>query len=211
MGALAMSTAVAPMRSRVAAVAHTVLVMSRDHAEYRSAAPSLEYTLLRKRMRSIRMRVVPPDGEIRVSAPHATPLWQIDQFVTSRRTWIAKRRALLVGMEPRLERGAEAEALRAELADWLEILLPRWCAEFDVETPHISLRIMRTQWGSCRPSTRRITLNIELARRGFEMAEYVLVHELCHLFANGHGRDFYALMDLHLPDWRDRRKRLGPL
>ncbi|MFW7413457.1 M48 family metallopeptidase [Demequina sp. SO4-18] len=185
--------------------------MSRDQAEYRSAAPSLEYTLIRKRMRTMRMRVIPPDGEIRVSAPWTSPQWEIDQFVSSRRDWIASRRAMLVGMEPRLEHGPEAAALRAQLAEWLEILLPRWCAEFDVATPHISLRIMRTQWGSCRPTTRRITLNIELARRGYDMAEYVLVHELCHLFANGHGRDFYALMDYHLPDWRDRRRRLGPL
>ncbi len=185
--------------------------MTRPDSAELAPATVPEYTLTRKRMRSIRLRVVPPDGEIQVSAPHSTPLWRIDAFVSSRRDWIAKRQVEVISRPPRLEHGPEAEECREVLEDWLDTLMPLWCERFDVVPPHLSLRIMRTQWGSCRPATRRVTLNLELARRGYDMAEYVLVHELSHLFELNHGPRFYALMDHHLPDWRERKARLGPL
>lgn len=175
------------------------------------AVYSLDYTLTRKRMRNIRLRVDGATGELLVSAPHTTPQWRIDSFVASKRDWIAKRRAEALRRPPRLERGPEAERCRRELDEWLDDLMPFWCEQFDIVPPHVSLRVMRSQWGSCRGATRRISLNIELARRGYEMAEYVLVHELCHLFEMNHGPRFYALMDRHLPDWRDRKARLGAL
>lgn len=183
--------------------------MSRTNVEYRSGAVAPQYTLTRKRMRTIRLRVVPPTGELRVSAPYSTPASRIDAFVASKQSWIAARRAEIEGMAPRLEHGVQAEACREELEAWLEELLPYWCKRFGVEEPHLSLRIMRSQWGSCRASTQRITLNLELARRGRDMAEYVLVHELSHLFEMNHGPRFYALMDRHLPDWRERKALLG--
>ncbi|WP_200807347.1 M48 family metallopeptidase [Demequina sp. NBRC 110053] len=169
------------------------------------------YVLTRKRMRTVRMRVDSRTLEVRVSAPLTMPLWRIDAFVASRRDWIAERRAELESVPMPLVRGREAQECRAMLEEWLDALMPVWCAEFDIVPPHVSLRIMRTQWGSCRAATRRITLNLELARRGFDMAEYVLVHELAHLFELNHGPRFYALMDHHLPDWRERKARLGPL
>ncbi|MFW2513340.1 M48 family metallopeptidase [Demequina sp. SO4-13] len=184
--------------------------MSRDQAEYRPETRPV-YTLIRKKMRNIRLRVDVPSGELRVSAPHSTPVWRIDAFVASKRDWIAKRRAEIARRPPRLEHGYEAELCRMDLDEWLDELMPAWCERFDIVPPHVSLRIMKSQWGSCRAMTRRITLNIELARRGYDLAEYVLVHELCHLFELNHGPRFYALMDHHLPDWRERRRRLGPL
>ena len=180
-------------------------------AELEAAHRPLDYTLTRKRMRNIRLRVDAGSGELLVSAPHSTPQWRIDAFVHSKRDWIVKRRVEIMRREPRLERGPEAEMHRIELDGWLDDLMPFWCAQFDIVPPHVSLRLMTSQWGSCRGATRRITLNIELARRGYEMAEYVLVHELCHLFEMNHGPRFYALMDHHLPDWRERKARLGPL
>ncbi|WP_234988142.1 M48 family metallopeptidase [Demequina sp. NBRC 110056] len=169
------------------------------------------YVLTRKRMRSIRMRVDSRTFEVRVSAPMTMPQWRIDAFVASRSEWITDRIAALAAVPEPLEHGPEAERARATLEEWLDILMPLWCAEFDVVPPHVSLRIMRSRWGSCRAATRRISLNLELARRGYEMTEYVLVHELAHLFELNHGPRFYALMDRHLPDWRERKARLGPL
>ena len=39
-----------------------------------------------------------------------------------------------------------------------------------------------------------------------ECLEYVVVHELTHLFERYHNARFYALMDEFLPDWRERKK-----
>jgi predicted metal-dependent hydrolase len=39
--------------------------------------------------------------------------------------------------------------------------------------------------------------------------EYVLVHEMTHLWARGHGERFQRLMDGWLPDWRDMRREMN--
>ncbi len=68
---------------------------------------------------------------------------------------------------------------------------------------------MTTRWGTCNVKARRITLNLELARREPELLEYVVVHELAHLIEAGHNQRFYAVMDRALPDWRLLRKALN--
>ncbi|MBL8201029.1 MAG: M48 family metallopeptidase [Chromatiales bacterium] len=81
--------------------------------------------------------------------------------------------------------------------------------------PTISVRNMRTRWGTLagrvRREASRMTLNLALIRAPRECSEYVVVHELCHLEHRGHGRDFYRLMDHQLPDWPERKRQLGNL
>jgi predicted metal-dependent hydrolase len=36
-----------------------------------------------------------------------------------------------------------------------------------------------------------------------------LVHEITHLWVNGHGVEFQRRMDEYLPDWRERRHALN--
>ena len=88
-------------------------------------------------------------------------------------------------------------------------LLNKWEAIMGVEVAHVTLQRMRTRWGSCTASRRRICLNMELLSRPPQYLEYVLVHELCHFFERGHGPKFKAVMDRFLPDWRKLRAELN--
>ncbi|MBI5090295.1 MAG: M48 family metallopeptidase [Actinobacteria bacterium] len=53
---------------------------------------------------------------------------------------------------------------------------------------------MTTRWGSCTPSTRTIRISDRLAAFPDWVVDYVIVHELAHLDAPGHGDDFWALV-----------------
>lgn len=44
---------------------------------------------------------------------------------------------------------------------------------------------------------------------GASILEYVLVHEMTHLWANGHGADFQRRMSAYLPSWRELRRELN--
>ena len=73
-----------------------------------------EYTLTRKKMKNLRMRIVAPHGEVKVSAPLRTPVAEIDAFVASRASWIRKMQARAVAMPVPLE----AELIADRLCYW---------------------------------------------------------------------------------------------
>lgn len=86
-----------------------------------------------------------------------------------------------------------------------------WAAHMGLEPQQLKTQKMTSRWGSCHTGKGVIKLNSELARRPLPMLEYVLVHELVHLWERGHNARFYSFMDRYLPDWRSRKQQLNGL
>lgn len=82
-----------------------------------------------------------------------------------------------------------------------------WFAARGHGRPQLRVKAMKTRWGSLS-SRGYINLNLALIRVPPDCAEYVVVHELCHLEHAHHGPSFHRLMDQRLPDWRERKARL---
>jgi len=100
------------------------------------------------------------------------------------------------------------EWLKHQMSVLLEPMIEQWEKRMGVVVTHCSIRQMKTRWGSCTPATGRIRMNLELIKRPKTCIEFVLVHELVHFFEGSHNKRFYALMDKHLPDWREREQLL---
>lgn len=167
------------------------------------------YTVTRKRMKTMRLTVRAPHGEVMVSAPRHVPDATIAAFVAQRVDWIEKHKERLASQPIPLEAGPETEELRKRLKRSLPPLVAYWAQQMGVPVPEIAIRRMSTRWGTCNTVTKRVTLNLELARRDPSLLEYVIVHELAHLIERGHNERFYAVMDAHMPDWRLRRRVLN--
>lgn len=99
------------------------------------------------------------------------------------------------------------EQLKAEAIP----VIKRWEPRLGVHAQSLFVRQMKTRWGSCNPVARTIRLNTELTKKPRECMEYVIVHELAHLLEATHGKPFIALLDRHLPHWRDTRRLLNRL
>jgi predicted metal-dependent hydrolase len=192
--------------------------------------------LARKPIKNMYVRVKPPEGRVEVTAPLRLPLKTVEKFLTSRGAWIDKaiakvraqaaetaeqaaQQALQESQNPRdphIIEGAPSTssresqlAAKAIISKQLETLLPH-CERIVGKSPSaISLRSMKTRWGSCTPSTGRIRLNLQLAYMPEKFLEYVLIHELTHLRAGGHGARFQHYMDEYLPNWRTLRKEIN--
>lgn len=88
-------------------------------------------------------------------------------------------------------------------------LIEKWQGILKVQAADWGIRRMKTKWGSCNTTSRRIWLNLELAKKPAQCVEYIVVHELVHLLERHHNDRFMALMDQYLPQWGQYRTMLN--
>lgn len=98
---------------------------------------------------------------------------------------------------------------RKKLKEQVPVLIERWEKTIGVEVPEWVVKIMKTKWGTCNRETKRIWLNIELAKKPEHCLEYILVHEMVHLLERNHTEQFVAYMDKFMPPWRNYKEELN--
>ena len=97
---------------------------------------------------------------------------------------------------------------RKELKKVIPQLLQKWEPVIGEKVNDWTVRKMKTKWGSCNIEKRKISLNLELAKKPQECLEYIVVHEMIHLLERNHNERFKGFMEKYLPKWRARRKLL---
>ena len=98
---------------------------------------------------------------------------------------------------------------REQLRELIPPLLAKWEPILGVEVSDWGIKKMKTKWGSCNPASRRVWLNLELAKKPAQCLEYIVVHELVHLLERHHNERFAALIEAHVPQWRQYRAMLN--
>ena len=98
---------------------------------------------------------------------------------------------------------------RKILSDQIEGLLPEWERVTGLKAQEWRIKYMKTRWGTCNPSAKRIWLSLQLAQHPSRCIEYVILHELTHFKVRNHGKDFKAEMDKFMPQWREVKKELN--
>lgn len=101
------------------------------------------------------------------------------------------------------------EWYRALLKTQIECFLPKWEKITGLHCQSWQIKNMKTRWGTCNTRTRKVWLNLQLAKKPVECLEYVILHELVHLKVPNHGKAFVAMMDRYMPGWKEVKKRLN--
>ena len=101
------------------------------------------------------------------------------------------------------------EWYRELLKEQIAKLLPKWEEKTGLYCSTWQTKYMITKWGTCNTKTKKIWLNLQLAKKPIECLEYVILHELAHLKVKNHNSDFIAILDNHMPFWRETRKLLN--
>ena len=101
------------------------------------------------------------------------------------------------------------EWYRSVLKEEIEKYLPKWEEMTNLSCDNWQTKNMSTRWGTCNPNTKKIWINLQLAKKPIECLEYVILHELAHLKVNNHGKNFVSIMDNYMPYWRNTKKLLN--
>ncbi len=93
--------------------------------------------------------------------------------------------------------------LKKEGAAFLRERVQHWAAVTGLEPARVVVGERRSRWGSCS-GRRTISLCYRLVMAPVEVADAIVVHELCHLRHMDHSPRFYTLLGTFLPDYHDR-------
>lgn len=97
---------------------------------------------------------------------------------------------------------------RQQLAQKIEQFAAFWQKRLQLTADGWRIRKMKTRWGTCNTFSRMITINYNLVRLPVECLEYIIVHELAHLYEPSHNSRFKNFLTQNLPDWKQRESLL---
>lgn len=103
------------------------------------------------------------------------------------------------------------EWYRAELKKLIPLYIKQWQNTMGVHVEDWGVKQMRTKWGSCNIKSKRIWINLELAKKPLLCLEYVIVHEMIHLLERHHNDRFQYYLNKFMPKWKAYRNELNRL
>ncbi|MCM4171839.1 M48 family peptidase [Arenibacter sp. TNZ] len=128
---------------------------------------------------------------------------------------IIKHSTLELYVRPNTSKDKRSEVLedwyRQELKEMIPKLIKKWEKVIGVQSNEFGIKKMRTKWGTCNTTAKRIWLNLELAKKPIECIEFIIVHELVHLLERPHNEIFVGYMNQFMPKWRLYREELNKL
>ena len=78
---------------------------------------------------------------------------------------------------------------------------------YNFEINRIAIKNTSTRWGSCS-SKKNLNFNYKIIYLRPALADYLIVHELCHLGRLNHSKEFWALVSKTIPDYVSINKEL---
>lgn len=110
------------------------------------------------------------------------------------------------GKDERARERALLEYYKAALSPLMAPLFEKWQKETGLSVGKVEITTAKTYLGRCLVKERRIRMSCRLAAKSKSVIDYVVLHEICHLKYANHQREFYALIEKYMPDYRQRIK-----
>jgi hypothetical protein len=74
----------------------------------------------------------------------------------------------------------------------------------------IGITSAKTRWGSCSAKN-SLNFTWKLIMADLDTIDYVVVHELAHIKEKNHSKNFWNLVGIYKPDYKDSKKKLRDL
>ncbi len=127
-----------------------------------------------------------------------------------------KPKVVSAGVELKVFRGESVNKSHKQiLYKWLveharKVIVERveyYAQKYDFEYKRISIKDTKTRWGSCS-SLKNLNFSWRLILLDPSELDYVVVHELSHLFEMNHSKNFWKIVENILPNYKMIRRNL---
>ena len=96
---------------------------------------------------------------------------------------------------------------RKQAQELIKSKVDYYCRRQNFQYNRLSIRNQKTRWGSCSEDG-NLNFSYKLIFLTPEEQDYIVVHELCHLEEQNHSKDFWALVEEILPNYKDAHKSI---
>jgi predicted metal-dependent hydrolase len=173
---------------------------------------NIEYTLrVSNRARQMRIAVY-CDGSTVVTIPRAFPETMLENFIVKRSQWILDkvnyfRTKGLAPIPKRVNTKKEYLKYKDEAFRLAESRLKYFNQFYGHTWSKITIKTQKTRWGSCSKKG-NLNFNYKIAHLPPHVADYIIVHELCHLGQFNHSHKFWDLVAKTIPNHIQIRREL---
>lgn len=166
----------------------------------------------RARLRYVRLSI-DRTGTLTLTAPKSYPFFLLKLFITNKWSWILEKTEQKKNSQSLLA----IKHTKAEINHYKKITknlvlerLKYFNQYYHLSFKNISVRDQKSRWGSCS-SRGNLNFNYRLSLLPPVLADYIIVHELCHLQEMNHSRNFWQLVAKAVPDYKNLKKQLKNL
>ena len=171
--------------------------------------------VLRRSKRAKRMRlVIYCDGSFVVTAPERLDFARIEDFIFEKAEWVLKKLRVMKKSGRSMVFAKFSKREYEKLKERSLCLAKNRVGEYNkiygFKYERISIRNQKSRWGSCSKKG-NLNYNYKISLMPEDLADYIIVHELCHLKEFNHSKNFWSLVARAIPDYRERRKKIKNL
>jgi predicted metal-dependent hydrolase len=170
----------------------------------------IEYThKISKRAKRLRL-AVHCGGEVIVTTPRFVTQNFIEKFMLQKAEWLLNKIEQLKNVKKKpsaKESKADYQKYKDVALKIAESKVKEFNKIYNFKYNKISIKNQKTRWGSCSRKG-NLNFNYKIALLSEKLANYLVVHEICHLGEFNHSKKFWTLVGKTIPDHLELRKQL---
>ena len=171
----------------------------------------INYTLnTSKRARRVRL-VVYCDGSFVVIKPARLSENVVEKFILKKADWVLSKLEYFKKFEFKAKtfknNRKEYLASKAEALEFIKKRLDYFNEIYNFKFNKVSIKNQKTRWGSCSRK-KNLNFNYKVLFLPSRVADYIIIHELCHLKELNHSQKFWNLVARAQPDYKNIKKEL---
>ena len=170
---------------------------------------NFDYTLkISKRAKRMRLAIY-CDGSFVVTKPQGLSENIVEKFIIQKSNWVVTKIEYFKQFKGSLFKNDHENYLKNkdEALVFVSQRMEYFNKKYNFKFNKVNIKNQKTRWGSCSKKG-NLNFNYKILLLSKNIADYIIVHELCHLKEFNHSHKFWNLVAKVIPNYLDIRKEL---